>query len=526
MTLNPTKCEFAKQEIKFWGLIVSSEGVKPDPTKVEALEHLEAPRNKEELRSFICMMQSNAEFIPNFAKKSANLRELTRDKARFKWHNEHQSTFEQLLKAFKKDVALRYFDPTQKIFITTDAHKSGLGAALLQGETKEIAKPVAYASRKTTPAESRYPQMDLEAMGVDFGLRRFRNYILGAPDQITMITDHKPLLPLLNGKRNGSIRTEKIKARNQDINYKLIYQRGKLNETDYLSRHGKPFNLLPVSERNEADELNMHLFMIHTTPITDRIGIDRIASETTSDPTLSELKKIVESGKTWINKNSHSDLLKFAPILSTISTTNRGILLKDERIILPKSLQKDAVQLAHQGSHVGQSGLRRRLRYHFYFHYMNDIVKKHIDECVDCQLFTGKKCSEPIKHHNVPNKCWESVAVDLFGPLPSKNHVVVIQDLASRFPVAKLVKSTSAQSVLPVLSDTYDLLGNPENQLSDNGPPFSSKAMQDFANKRSINLQKNTTLTSLCQPSGNVHEATGESHENSCQESQSRKECN
>ena len=500
MKLNPKKCEFAKKEISFWGLIVSEDGVKPDPRKVEALEHLEAPRTKEELRSFLCMMQSNAEFIPNFSKISAELRELTRDKVHFKWNNEHQNTFETLLKAFKKNVSLRYFDPTQKIFITTDAHQSGLAATLLQGYSKETAKPVAYASRRTTPPESRYPQMDLEAMAVDFGLRRFRNYILGAPDTITIVTDHKPLLAVFNGNQNGSIRTEKIKARNQDISYNLVYQKGKLNETDFISRHAKPLKLLTTSEKYEADELNAHLYMIHTTPITDRIGLDKIASQTATDPILRELKQIVESGKTWIHKNAHPELLKFSPILHTISTTNSGMLLKEERIILPKSLQEDAVQLAHQGSHVGQSGLQRRLRYHFYFHGMNEMVKKHIEECFDCQLFTDKKCSEPLKQHKVPSRCWETVAVDLFGPLPSKNHVVVIQDLASRFPVAKLVKSTSAQNVLPILGETYDLLGNPENQLSDNGPPFNSKAMQNFANQRSINLQKTPPLHPSANP--------------------------
>ena len=36
-------------------------------------------------------------------------------------------------------------------------------------------------------------------------------------------------------------------------------------------------------------------------------------------------------------------------------------------------------------------------------------------------------------------------SVDLFGPLPSKNHIVVIQDFASRYPIAKLVKSTNAK---------------------------------------------------------------------------------
>ena len=134
MKLNPKKCEFAKKEIKFWGIVVSADGVKPDPAKVEALEHLEAPRTKEELRSFLCMMQSNAEFIANFAKISANLRELTRENIHFRWNDDHQETFNTLLSAFKKDVSLRYFDTSQRIFITTDAHQSGLAATLLQGD--------------------------------------------------------------------------------------------------------------------------------------------------------------------------------------------------------------------------------------------------------------------------------------------------------------------------------------------------------------------------------------------------------
>ena len=42
----------------------SKDGVSPDPEKVEALEHLQAPTNKQELISFLCMMQSDTDFIP------------------------------------------------------------------------------------------------------------------------------------------------------------------------------------------------------------------------------------------------------------------------------------------------------------------------------------------------------------------------------------------------------------------------------------------------------------------------------
>ena len=70
LTLNPKKCVFGKHEIKFWGLIVSADGVRPDPEKVEALDHISPPTTKEELNSFLCMMQSNFQIHTKFCKES------------------------------------------------------------------------------------------------------------------------------------------------------------------------------------------------------------------------------------------------------------------------------------------------------------------------------------------------------------------------------------------------------------------------------------------------------------------------
>ena len=92
------------------------------------------------------------------------------------------------------------------------------------------------------------------------------------------------------------------------------------------------------------------------------------------------------------------------------------------------------------------------------------------------------------------------VAVDLFGPMPSSHHVVVVQDLASRYPSAKIVSSTKAAKVLPALTDIYNTLGNPEQQISDSGPPFNSKEMEDFAAKRNISLQKIPPLHPAADP--------------------------
>ena len=121
---------------------------------------------------------------------------------------------------------------------------------------------------------------------------------------------------------------------------------------------------------------------------------------------------------------------------------------------------------------------------------MNTKVAHYLNSCSDCKLFTDKKCHEPQKSHEVPGKCWDKVSMDLFGPMPSKNHIVVVQDLASRFPDAKLVTSTKGEKVLPALANIYDTYGNPSKQLSDNGPPFNSVRMEKFAEERGIQLEK------------------------------------
>ena len=127
----------------------------------------------------------------------------------------------------------------KKISVISDAHITGVGAILDQGDDLDSARPVVIDSRKTSKSESRYPQLDLEATATDFALCRFRNYLVGAP-QVLIITDHKPLCLIFNSHRHGSIQTDRIKMRPQDICYTVQYQHRTANPSDYLSRHDKP----------------------------------------------------------------------------------------------------------------------------------------------------------------------------------------------------------------------------------------------------------------------------------------------
>ena len=86
----------------------------------------------------------------------------------------------------------------------------------------------------------------------------------------------------------------------------------------------------------------------------------------------------------------------------------------------------------------------------------------------------------------VPEKAWANVNVDLFGPMPDKRHVLVVQDSLTRFPAAKIVSSTAEKPVIGVLKDIYTNFGNPEKHRTDNGPPFNSSGFAKFSKTRGI----------------------------------------
>ena len=253
LTVSPTKCVLASSEIPFWGFKVSKEGIRPDPEKVQAVQHADRPQNKDEVKSFLCMIRSNGQFIPNLAVATANLRELTKNNTTFKWLAAHEKEFQNLKEAFKKDVLLRHYDVNAPTFIFVDAHATSLSAILTQGPSIDATKAVALASRTTTTAEKNYSQLDLETTAIDFGLRQFRHILVGGPP-VSVITDQQPLVSLWTSKRKPPSQIERILLRHQDINHRVIWRKGIDNLADYTSRHAIPIENLPQYIHDEAKE--------------------------------------------------------------------------------------------------------------------------------------------------------------------------------------------------------------------------------------------------------------------------------
>ena len=69
MTANLKKCQFNVEEIKFFGVILSNGGIRTDPEKVKAVENLQTPNNRTELRSMLGLITHFPRFIKDYATK-------------------------------------------------------------------------------------------------------------------------------------------------------------------------------------------------------------------------------------------------------------------------------------------------------------------------------------------------------------------------------------------------------------------------------------------------------------------------
>ena len=62
-----SKCQFIREDVKYLGLIVSNQGVHPNPEKIEAIQKFPLPKNIRQLRGFLGLVGYYRRFIPQFA---------------------------------------------------------------------------------------------------------------------------------------------------------------------------------------------------------------------------------------------------------------------------------------------------------------------------------------------------------------------------------------------------------------------------------------------------------------------------
>ena len=145
---------------------MSTEGIRFDPTKIEAVVNWKPPRSVTEVRSFLGLTGYYRRFVKGFSIITSPLTKLLRKEVKFEWSNKCQNSFEQLKEMLVEAPVLTQPTSGKEYTLYSDASRIGLGCVLMQD-----GKVVAYASRQLKPQEQNYPTHDLELAAVLFALK-------------------------------------------------------------------------------------------------------------------------------------------------------------------------------------------------------------------------------------------------------------------------------------------------------------------------------------------------------------------
>jgi uncharacterized protein YqgQ len=243
LKLGRDKCDFAQKEIDFLGHIVNREGIKPDPKKLELIQNWKPPTNKSEIRSFVGLMSYYRQFIENFAVIATPLTSMQGEKKIFKWGKEQQEAFETLKEKMLEAAPLEHPDFNKQFIISTDASLGALGAVLSQLDEEGRERPIAFASKTLTGAETRYSPTELELLAIKWAVTdKFKQYIIGR--EFTVYSDHEALGKLGNNKEINNKKLARWIMALEGYDITINYRSGKKNQNaDALSRMNTYWNL-------------------------------------------------------------------------------------------------------------------------------------------------------------------------------------------------------------------------------------------------------------------------------------------
>ena len=491
MTINRKKCSFNSTSTKFFGYIFSSKGIFPDPDKVQALRDAEAPATKEEVRSFLGLAGFNAQFMPGYATVSEPLRKLTKKGVPFRWGKEEQSSFKSITQAISSSTMLSYYDVNRETALFTDASPVGVNAILAQLDDEGRWRPVNIASRALNETEKDYDQLEREAVAMHFGCTRFKIFLQGI--SFTHFIDPEPLKGMMEkSKKEAPARIEKVRLKLQGYNSTIKIVKGKHNPADYLSRHPLPYRLCSKAERASYRDIQNHLFVV-AQMLPEAITVPRVREEIKNDTAISEVMGLLRAGVRSCPPDK--GLAPFKPIWSELSV-GLGILLRGEKVVLPRTLVREALAIAHQG-HMGIDKTKRFLRSCVWFPKMDSRVETLIKSCLPCQAVTPESRRDPLRMTPLPPEPWQLIAADIFGPLPSGEKVLVLKCLRSKWPEIKVFlrnQSTNAPGVISAMEHMFTIHGIPDAVRTDNGPPFNGKSFEAFSKRFGFHHQKVTPL--------------------------------
>jgi predicted aspartyl protease len=470
LSINQSKSEIRCQSVHFLGFIFDGKGLRPDPHRLIKLSTIQSPSNRKELKSIIGTLQFYSRFSSSFSTTASPLFRLLSSRIFFKWTPTEESALRALIKDVSLSSYLVHYDPNRPVYLTTDASLYGLGAVLSHDPFRQ--EIIYCASRVLSSAERKYSNIEKEALGVIFGVRRFHQYLAGR--HFVIQTDHSPLKYIFDTQKpipdRISSRLQRWCLVLKSYNFSIFNIKGEeMFLPDLLSR-------IPHDVNSSEDELVVSYALQES-----EIPMFKEIQRHTQTSELARIIRFVQKG--W-PVHTPKRLLPYTRDKYEY-TVHNSCLYRGFRIVIPPSLRTQILNLFHD-FHPGIAKMRQIMRQFVWWPGMDMSIQKFVTSCVNCASNQSSRTNWQLSSWPEATCFLQRVFLDIC--FYDKHQYLVLVDSFSNFVDVHNLSSLSSHQIILALKKTFRYFGFPEILVCDNGSQFVSSEFKTFLNSNGIHL--------------------------------------
>ncbi|GJS42165.1 reverse transcriptase domain-containing protein [Tanacetum coccineum] len=374
----------------------------------------------------------------------------------------------------------------QPFEIMCDASDYAIGAVLGQRIEKHF-RPIHYASKTMTEAESNYTTTEKEMLAVVYAFEKFRSYLI--MNKSVVYTDHSALKYLFN-KKDAKARLLRWVLLLQEFDFSVIDTKGAENyAADHLSRLENPYeNVFDPKEINETFPLET----LNTVTSHDDQNI----------PWFADIANY-HAGNFLIKGMSTQQKRKFFKDIKHYFWDDPYLFRTcADQIIRRCVFGQEALEIlkaCHEGPTGGHHSANITARKVFDAGFFWPTIYKDAYEfksCDACQR-QGKISHRDEMPQNAIQVCeiFDVWGIDFMGPFPSSRgnkYILVAVDYLSKWVEAKALPTNDARVVVKFLKSLFSRFGAPRAIISDRGTHFCNDKFDKVMSKYGVTHRLST----------------------------------
>ena len=351
------------------------------------------------------------------------------------------------------------YSPQKEATVTTNASEKVIDGVLLQE-----GHPVLCVSKKLTPEEQNYLNIEQQALAIVFVVTRLKQFLLWR--RFTLQTDHKPLKYLFAPDeeipKSASARITRRVIALMGFDYELRYTPGEqIPHADALSRMD--------FDEDESDNDRMcfainNIYFAHSDLVTHA----EIKTELGTNRLFQDIMKRIKSGN-W--KQCSEAEIGFEQQKDSFNSHN-GIVFRGVVPFIPPKLRHLILAKAHE-THPGKNATEASVRMIAWWPGTTRDVQQFVGKCKNCQLnrpSLGKTVSTWPEA-----KVWERLQMD-WGYVRDQGNILVIVDAGSGW-IDAFPEGIRTSETVKIYVSMFARFGIPKASVSDNGPEFVKVAI-------------------------------------------------